>query len=433
MEIKELKLTQIKPYEKNPRRNDEAVKYVAKSIQEFGFKVPIVIDKDGVIVCGHTRYKAAKKLKLETVPCIQADDLTEEQIKAFRLADNRVGEIAEWDISLLGEELDELVDFDMEQFGFEDILADMEEESEIEEDDFDIDEEYREDEPPIAQYGEIYQLGNHRLMCGDSTKAEDVEKLMNGNQADLVITDPPYNVDYSSKNEILNKAGKGNCIQRDIENDNKSSEEFADFLSAAFSNMKDALKPGGAFYIWYANMKHREFETGLCNAGMLHRQVLIWVKNIFVLGMADYQWKHEPCLYGWKEGAAHYFVDDRTNTTVIEDNRQDFKKMKKQDLVKLLEDIYSDKVSTSIIHENKPAISDLHPTMKPIKLFGRLIKNSSKQKENVLDLFGGSGTTIMACEQLNRNAFVMEYDPKYVDAIIKRWENYTGQKAEKIN
>lgn len=431
MEIKDYKLNEIKPYEKNPRRNDEAVKYVAKSIEEFGFKVPIVIDENNIIVCGHTRYKAAKKLKLTTVPCIMADDLTEEQIKAFRLADNRVGEIAEWDFDLLDEELQDLIDFDMEAFGFEGLLED-EEESEVEEDDFDIDEEYNEDEPAISQYGEIYQLGRHRLMCGDSTKAEDVEKLMDGKQADLVITDPPYNVDYSSKNEILNKAGKGNCIQRDIENDSMSAEEFKTFLTKVFSNMKDALKPGGSFYIWHADMETYNFRGALKESGLTIRQCLIWNKNVFVIGMADYQWKHEPCMYGWKEGAAHYFVDDRSQTTVIEDKKQDFKKMKKEDLVKLLEDIYSDKVSTTIINEKKPSISDLHPTMKPIKLFARHIKNSSKQKENVLDLFGGSGTTIMACEQLNRNAFVMEYDPRYVDAIIKRWEQFTGQKAEKI-
>lgn len=430
MEIREYKLSDIKPYEKNPRKNDEAVKYVAKSIEEFGFKVPIVIDKDNVIVCGHTRYKAAKKLRMQTVPCIMADDLTEEQIKAFRLADNKVAEKAEWDFDLLGEELADLLNYDMGEFGFEDILN--EEETEVEEDDFDPDEAINEEEPSIAQLGEIYQLGNHRLMCGDSTKAEDVEKLMNGKQADLAVTDPPYNVDYSSKNEMLNKADKGNRVQKAIENDKMSSSDFENFLTAAFNNMKDALKLGGAFYIWYAIMKQKEFETSLHNADMEHRQVLIWAKNVFVIGRADYQWKHEPCLYGWKDGASHYFVDDRSQTTVIEDKEQDFRKMKKEDLVKLLEEIYSDKSSTTIINERKPSASELHPTMKPIKLFARHIKNSSKPGENVLDLFGGSGTTIMACEQLNRNAYVMEYDPKYVDAIIGRWETFTGQKAIKL-
>lgn len=415
MQIINRKLIDIKPYEKNPRKNDKAVKYVAESIREFGFKVPIVIDKEGVIVCGHTRFKAAKKLNYDEVPCVIADDLSDEQIKAYRLADNKVAEFSEWDFDLLGLELEDLTDFNMSGFGFEDMLED--ELEKVEEDDFDLEDTIEEE--PKSRPGEIYQLGNHRLMCGDSTNAADVARLMDGAVADLVVTDPPYNVNYEGT------AGK-------IKNDNMSDGNFEEFLTAAFTNLKDALKPGGAFYIWYAIMKQQNFETSLHNAGIEHRQVLIWNKNTLVMGRQDYQWKHEPCLYGWKEGAAHYFIDDRTQTTVIEDARQDFKKMKKEELVKLLEDIFSDKVSTSIINEAKPSASELHPTMKPIKLFARLIKNSSKQGELVLDLFGGSGTTIMACEQLNRTAYTMEYDPRYVDAIIERWEQFTGEKAIKL-
>lgn len=417
MQIKELKLTEIKPYEKNPRRNDEAVKYVAKSIEEFGFKVPIIIDKDNVIVCGHTRYKAAKKLKLEIVPCISADDLTEEQIKAFRLADNKVSEYSDWDFDLLGEELASLIDFDMEGFGFEDILNE-EQADEVEEDGFDPDDVA--EEPPISKPGEIYQLGNHRLMVGDSTKEENVKALMNGAIADLVVTDPPYNVNVSNSKGMK------------IKNDNMSSSAFLVFLTDCFKNLSDNLKAGGAFYVWLAAKEWTNFERALNDNGLYIRQELIWNKNSGTLSRSDYHWKHEPCMYGWKDGAAHYFIKDYTQTTVYEDAKPDIKKMKKEELVELLQNIMSDDTPTTVIDEAKPTVNDLHPTMKPIKLIGRLVRNSSKKGEKVLDLFGGSGSTLIACEQLNRSAYLMEYDPKYADVIIHRWEQFTGQKAIKI-
>ena len=417
MEIIEKKLEELKPYENNPRKNDEAVEYVANSIKEFGFKVPIVIDKNNVIVTGHTRYKASQKLGLKTVPCIIADDLTEEQIKAFRLADNKVGEIAEWDLNLLEQELEEIQDTDMSMFDFDLSSLDNEEEKEVIEDNYEIEIP----EEPKAKYGDIYQLGNHRLMCGDSTKEEDVAKLMNGNKADLVVTDPPYNV------AIENSKGMT------IKNDDMSNEEFKLFLTKAFNCLNKNLKEGGAFYVWFASREHINFENALNENQLKVRQELIWNKNSLIMGRQDYQWKHEPCLYGWKDGAPHFFVDDRTQTTVIEDKKPDFKKMKKEEMQKLLEDIYSDKISTTIINEDKPTINDLHPTMKPLKLISRQIKNSSKQNEIVLDLFGGSGSTLMTCEQLNRINYSMEYDPKYVDVIINRWETFTGEKAIKLN
>lgn len=210
-------------------------------------------------------------------------------------------------------------------------------------------------------------------------------------------------------------------------------EEFVDFLDKAFKNLYNSLKEGGAFYIWHASITVFEFEMALRLNNLKSRQQLIWNKNSIVLGRQDYQWKHEPCLYGWKEGAAHYFVDDRTQNTVIEDNKVDFKKMKKDEMIKLLEDIYSDKISTTIINENKPSKSEEHPTMKPLKLIARSVKNSSKKDELVLDLFGGSGSTMMTCEQLGRKCYTMEYDPKYCDVIVKRWEKLTGKKAELIN
>lgn len=417
MEVINRSIDSITPYEKNPRKNDEAVKYVAESIKQFGFKVPIVIDKDGIIVAGHTRYKAAKKLKLEEVPCIVADDLTEEQVKAFRLADNKVAEKAEWDLDLLEEELSGLMDFDMELFGFDDLIQETEEEPEAEEDGYEIEIP----EEPKAKKGDVYKLGNHRLMCGDSTLPEDVDKLMNGISADMVLTDPPYNVNISNSKGMT------------IENDNMDSSQFLDFLTDAFANVEMALKAGGAFYIWFASREHVNFEKALNNNGLVVRQELIWNKNSLVLSRQDYQWKHEPCLYGWKDGAAHYFVDDRTHTTVIEDQRPNIKQMKKEEMAKLLEQIFSDKTSTTVLNEDKPSNNDLHPTMKPLKLMGRQIANSSRQGEVVLDLFGGSGSTLMACEQLNRKCFTMEYDPHYVDVIIDRWEQFTGEKAVLLN
>lgn len=382
MEIKDLKITDLKPYEKNPRMNDNAVPYVANSIKEFGFKVPIIIDKKNVIVAGHTRYKAAKQLGLETVPCIIADDLTPKQIKAFRLADNKTAEKAEWEAEFLSDELKELLDVDMGAFGFEDVLDDLEEELEAQEDDYEM--ELPED--PRAKTGQIWQLGKHRLMCGDSTKKTDVLQLVGGCKMDILITDPPYNVSYEGKTKDNLK----------IQNDNLNSEDFRTFLRDAFKNA-DVMREGAAFYIWYASSEAINFESACNDAGWKIRQNLIWEKNTFVLGRQDYQWNHEPCLYGWKDGAAHTWMSDRKQTTILKFNR--------------------------------PIRNDIHPTMKPISLFDYQIKNSTRSGDKVLDLFGGSGTTIMACEQNGRTAYVMEYDPKYADAIIDRWQTYTGEKA----
>lgn len=427
MEIVYKKIESLKPYKRNPRNNEEAVKYVANSIKEFGFKVPIIIDKNNEIIAGHTRLLASKELKLREVPCIIADDLTEEQIKAFRLADNKVGEIAEWNFDLLEEELADIQDIDMSMFDFDLSSLESEEEKEIIEDDY----EAEIPEEPKAKYGDIYQLGNHRLMCGDSTKEEDVEKLINENIADLVVTDPPYNVDYGSKAEAINKYGY-KFSDRHIKNDYMPEYQFIEFLDNAFKNMEKYLKPGGAFYIWHASITVYEFEEALRLNNLKTRQQIIWVKNALVLGRQDYQWKHEPCLYGWKEGKAHYFTDDRTITTIYEDEI-DFDKMKKEEMKKLLKEIYVDKIKTTIIKENKPTKSAEHPTMKPIKLLANLIENSSKKKENVLDLFGGSGSTLIACEQLDRKCYMMELDPHYIDVIIDRWETFTGEKAIKLN
>lgn len=317
MKIQNYKTDELVPYEHNPRINDNAVDLVANSIREFGFKQPIVIDRNRVIIAGHTRWKAAKELGLKEVPCIMADDLTPSQVKAYRLADNKVAEASEWDYDLLEEELDGILDIDMSDFGFD---TESEDTAEA------VEDEYEPDIPPepISKTGQIYQLGDHRLMVGDSTSAADVDALCNGDTMDLVVTDPPYNVD------IENSQGMK------IENDDMSSDDFYDFLVAAFTNMNDHLKAGGAFYIWHASRTQRAFEDALNAVGLEVREQLIWNKNALVLGRQDYQWKHEPCFYGWKDGASHYFVNTRTLTTVIDEDPIDLDAMKKDQLKDLL-------------------------------------------------------------------------------------------------
>ena len=394
MQVQSIKISEVKPYDKNPRKNDDGVEAVANSIKEFGWQQPIVVDKDNVIIVGHTRYKAAKKLGMDKVPVVVADNLSPEQVKAYRLADNKTGELTDWDMGLLDDELADIADIDMSDFGFNLDLDD--DEAKVQEDDFD--EEVPEE--PKSKLGQIYQLGRHRLMCGDSTKTEDVKKLVGGVQCDLLLTDPPYNVDYSSKDYGRDKSSKTRKNNQ-ITNDKMAPDEFYKFLFSVFTNAKDNLKDGASFYIWFSDLATVEFNNAANEAGLLVKETLIWEKNNIVLGRQDYQHKHEPCLYGWVKGGSHSW--------------------------------YSDRKQTTILNFDKPQRSDLHPTMKPVALFDYQIKNSTKSGDVVLDLFGGSGTTIMACEQDGRNACVMEDDPKYVDVIIKRWEDFTGKKAELIS
>lgn len=375
MEILMKAIDEISEYENNPRKNDDAVDAVAASIQNFGFKVPIIIDRNNIIVAGHTRLKAAKKLGLTLVPVITADDLTEEQIKAFRLADNKTAEISKWDKKKLEEELEGINwdDIDMTLFGFDNIFESMEQE--VIDDDFD-EGQYLTDEP-YSKQGDIYLLGPHRIMCGDSTNPEIVKVLMDGSVADMVFTDPPYNVDY-----------EGSDGQK-IKNDNMGNEEFYNFLLAIYKNLFANLKTGGTIYVSHADSEGLNFRKAFVDAGFKLAQCLIWVKNSFTMGRQDYQWQHEPILYGWKEGAGHYYVDDRSLATVW--------------------------------FYDKPKHNDLHPTMKPLELVGQAINNGSKLGNITLDLFGGSGSTLIASEQAKRINRSMELDEKYVDVIVKRY------------
>ena len=396
MNIVNLKVEELIPYINNPRNNTEAVDKVAASIKEFGFKVPIVIDKDNVVVTGHTRLLASKKLGLQEVPCVIADDLSPAQIKAFRIADNKVSEYAEWDEDMLKVELEELeeMDFNLDtvSIDFSDFDLDIGEDiEEIEPEEVEVPEIHEE---PKAKLGDIYQLGNHRLMCGDSTSEEDVAKLMNGVKADMVFTDPPYNVDYSNANRP--KASKTDLGR--IKNDAMSKDDFIYFLGEIYKRLDENTKDNSSFYIWYASKETIPFYSALLETNIILNQQIIWKKPM-LLGRGKYQWAHEPCIFAIK--GSPYFTEDRTKTTVWDFGGYDKSK-------------------------------NVHPTQKPLFLPVEAIKNSSKPEDKVLDLFGGSGSTLMACEQLNRKCYTMELDPHYVDVIIKRWEDYTGNKAVKL-
>lgn len=404
MQVRYVPIGDVVPYDRNPRRNDDAVGAVAASIEEFGWRQPIVVDADGIIIAGHTRYRAALSLGLDEVPVVVASDLTPEQVAAYRLADNRTGELAEWDMDLLAGELDGLADFDMGRFGFtsddmssfggSEVIEDVQE---VEPDDSAADR---------VKLGELWRMGDHVLLCGDATDCEQVARLMEslggGVLADLLLTDPPYNVALGqhyrpSELRQLHRRSDGLCIENDQWDDD---EAFIGFLVKAFTSGLESMKPGAAFYIWYASTQSANFLEAAKRSGMTIRQLLVWAKNTFALGRQDYQWRHEPCLYGWKDGASHHWYADRKQTTVLE--------------------------------FDKPSKSEEHPTMKPVALFAYQICNSTQRGDVVLDLFGGSGTSVIACEQVGRRCATMELDPHYASVIIDRWERLTGGKAEKV-
>lgn len=365
-----------------------------------------------VCIGGNMRFLAAKELKMVTIPCkIVPTGYDVERIRRFILKDNSSFGETDWDILLNSFSAEEI---EGAAIDIPDIDVPAETEAEKAKDDnFDV--EANIPETPKTKDGDIYELGEHRLICGDSTDARYIRALMNGKQADLLITDPPYNVDYKGK------AGK-------IENDNMSVAAFQTFLTDAFSNAKQHMRDGAVFYIWYATSHEAEFRAG-CEANALQiRQQLIWVKNSFVIGRSDYQWKHEPCLYGWKDGRAHYFVNQRNHATVMQGICPDFEKMSKNEMKDLLMDIYAN-TPTTAIECAKPQRSELHPTMKPIPLIGTIMVNSSRPGNVVLDIFGGSGTTLIAAEQLGRKCRMIEKSMGFCDAIVKRWEQLTGREA----
>lgn len=414
-EMVEVTVDLLEPYERNAKEHpQEQIEKLKESIQEFGFISPCLIDRENRIIAGHGRVQAAKQLGFETVPCVYIEGLTEAQRQAYIIADNRLTELGGWDMAIVSEELEDLMDqgFDISLTGFDidDIIID-----EIEDIDIEPEAEELPELEPTVKPGEVWKLGDHRLMCGDSTNADDVEKLMGGELADLLETDPPYNVD------VEYSAGK-------IQNDNMSRGEFFDFLTAAFTNANNAMQPGAAFYIWHPDSNGLDFRLATEKAGLTIKQNLVWVKSSFTIGRQDYQWKHEPCLYGWKQGKAHYFIDMRSLATIQE--YDELEKMDREQLLKTLTDLIEEIGTVS--HEAKPQVSELHPTMKPISLIKKHIRNSSREGDLVLDLFGGSGTTLLACEEMGRRCLTMEYDPKFADVIIHRWQEKTGKKATRI-
>lgn len=442
MQFVKKKMSEIKGAEYNPRKalqpGDSEYEKIKNSILQFGYVDPIIINSDGTIIGGHQRYTVLCDLGYEEIDVVQLEiDKTQE--KALNIALNKIS--GEWDEVKLR---DLLLDLDIQEFdisltGFEqseleELVERLEVDQEAQDDDFDADAAYEEIEEPVTKRGQVWQLGKHRLMCGDSTLLEDVGILMGGEMADIVITDPPYNVNYGDKADYLEEyVGKGHRNSNRIKNDNMDNASFYQFMLATYTSAYEYMRAGAAIYVFHSENEGVTFRQAFHDAGLKQAQCLIWEKNTFVLGRQDYQWRHEPILYGWKEGAAHYFINDRTQDTVIIDDKIDFESMKKSELIAYIEDIHRRYAfQTTVMYENKPARNDMHPTMKPIELVGKLMTNSSKPGWIALDLFGGSGSTLMAAEQLSRTAFIMELDEKYCDVIIRRWEEYTGEKAELI-
>ena len=437
------KLTELRAAEYNPRKTltpeDSEYQKIKRSIEEFGYVDPIIINEDGTIIGGHQRTTVLKDLGYEEVDVVVVD-LDKQKEKALNIALNKI--TGEWDeLKLKDLLLDlDLGDYDITFTGLErkdltELVDSLAVEPETVDDEFDEEEALEQISEPVTRLGDVWILGRHRLMCGDSTSQEDVAMLMNGEMADLIVTDPPYNVNYGDKAEMLDTylPGKGHRNTSHIKNDNMDNTSFYQFMLQIYQSAYEFMRAGAAIYVFHAESTGHIFRQAFLDAGLKLAQCLIWEKNNFVLGRQDYQWRHEPCLYGWKEGAAHYFINDRTQDTVILEDEIDFEAMKKSELIAYLEELrrkYKDR--TSVIYENKPTRNDIHPTMKPIALMGKFITNSSKSGWNVLDLFGGSGSTLMAAEQLGRNAYLMELDEKFCDVIVKRWEEYTGQSAVRI-
>ena len=492
MQIIEKSITEIKPYEKNPRKNDEAVEYVANSIKEFGFKVPIVIDKDGVIVAGHTRYKAAQELGLEKLPCIIADDLTEEQVKAFRLADNKVGELAEWDFDLLGDELDDIFDIDMSEFGFDiDLDLDEEEPTEI------VEDEVPEEVETRCKLGDIWQLGEHFLICGDSTDPAVIDRLMDGVKADMVFTDPPYGMKKESEGVL---------------NDNLNFDDLLDFNRQWIPLTFGTLKDNGSWYCWGIDEPLMDIYSNILKPmqkkrDITFRNLITWDKGngqgqlnadfrmypiadekcLFCMNGSDgfYSFKefkvafHKELLERFEKagitteeaakrfrryqgksnnesGALHAAIRHLEDVSLFnfpkkeywvawfcDDNGwQDFKeryekaKDKWKETLAFFDNTHDN--MNNVWHFDRAGKDERehtggHATPKPIALCSRAIKSSSREGEIVLDVFGGSGSTLIACEQLNRKCYMCELDPHYCDVIISRWENFTGKAAVKVS
>ncbi len=445
MKIESIQTDTLRPAQYNPRKDlrpgDPEYEKIKRSIESFGYVEPIIVNKDHTVIGGHQRLKVLEDLGEKEITCVVVD-LPKDQEKALNLALNKIR--GDWDMPKLRDLLDELqvLGFDASLTGFDsreidEIMAEFSESPQI-----------IEDEPPdppvdpITRPGDIWQLGAHRVLCGDATKKADMQILMGGKQSDMVFTDPPYNVNYGEKAEMV---GHKNTDR--LQNDNLETEAFFRFLLDSFLAMYDVVVPGGAVYVCHAESTGMEFRKAFVDSGFLLKQCIIWAKSSLVIGRQDYQWKHEPILYGWKPGAAHRWYGGRKSTTVLEDPANVvFEKRKDHTLVHLsfgletlclrvpdyqIERQGKDDVTT-LWRIEKSKRNDVHPTMKPVSLCARAIQNSSKPGGFVLDPFGGSGSTLIACEQTGRTGYASEIDPGYCDVIKKRWENLTGKKTELV-
>jgi DNA modification methylase len=390
MIINNKKVTELIPYVNNARtHSDEQVIQIAASIKEFGFTNPVLIDGENGIIAGHGRLMAAKKLGMEEVPTIELSHLSEAQRKAYILADNKLALNSGWDNDLLAIEFADLneLGFDLELTGFTLDEIDALTPEEIPPGLTDEDSVPEIPEEPVTKLGDVWLCGNHRVMCGDSTSIDHLDKLTAGVLVDMWLTDPPYNVAYEGKTKEA----------MTIQNDAMGNDDFRQFLRDAYVAADSVMKAGAVFYIWHADSEGYNFRGAASDAGWKIRQCLIWKKSSMVMGRQDYHWQHEPCLYGWKEGAGHLWATDRKQTTILEFNR--------------------------------PNRNGEHPTMKPVELFEYQMLNNTKGSDIVLDSFGGSGTTVISCEKNGRHARLMELDPKYCDVIVKRWQDFTGKQA----
>jgi site-specific DNA-methyltransferase (adenine-specific) len=393
MKIEQIQTEKLIPYARNSKLHSEAqVGQIAASIREFGFNNPVLIDKDNGIIAGHGRVLGAQKLGLESVPCLRLAHLTDIQKRAYIIADNRLSETGGgWDAELLALEIEDLrlEDFDIDLTGFSDdeLEAMFGDEQETQPGLTDEDEVPEVPAEPVTKLGDVWILGNHRVMCGDSTSIDEISRLTNGALVDMWLTDPPYNVAYEGKTKDALK----------IKNDSMDDGQFRQFLRDSYTAADSSMKSGAVFYIWHADSEGYNFRGAAHDAGWTVRQCLIWKKQTMVMGRQDYHWKHEPCLYGWKDGSGHLWASDRKQTTILEFDR--------------------------------PFRNGEHPTMKPVALFEYQLLNNTKGGDIVLDSFGGSGTTLIAAEKNGRVARLMELDTKYCDVIVKRWQDYTGQQA----
>ena len=446
MEIKTIPVSKVKPAAYNPRKDlkpsDPEYQKLKRSIEEFGFVEPLVWnERTGNLVGGHQRFKILLERGVDEVQC-SVVNLDSGREAALNVALNKIE--GEWDLPKLKDLLVEIDtgEFDISLTGFDEdeiakLLADVFD-SEIKEDEFDASESYESNKETPIQRGDVFALGNHRLICGDATDDGDVNKLMDGYMVDMCFTDPPYNVDYTGKTKDALK----------IQNDKMNNDEFHGFLMDSFSNAIDNMKPGAAIYICHADSEGLNFRSAMIGAGFEMKQCIIWVKDVLVMGRQDHHWKHEPILYGWKPGGRHKWYGNRKQTTVVEaktgvaveettdgfvlnfnaDGKSASIKVKDYEVIHA-----GDDEGTTIWRVPKPLRNGEHPTMKPIMLVARALKNSSREGDVVLDLFGGSGSTLIACEQMNRHARIVEYDPVYCQVIIDRWEKFTGNEAVKVN